>query len=56
MTSVSGHLTSLDVAPTHKGWTDPPPQELFFKARVVESVSEVMWSPLLRGFSTDAFP
>ncbi|KAJ8065608.1 hypothetical protein OCU04_006284 [Sclerotinia nivalis] len=38
MTSVSGHLTSLDVAPSHRSWTDPPPKSLFFEAPVIESV------------------
>ncbi|KAB8297152.1 hypothetical protein EYC80_002533 [Monilinia laxa] len=38
MTSVLGHLTTLDVAPSHKNWTSPPPEDLFFGAQVIESV------------------
>ncbi|KAM3068791.1 DNA topoisomerase [Clarireedia jacksonii] len=41
MTCVSGHLTGLDIGPSHKDWSHPPPESLFFEAPVIQTIDNV---------------
>jgi len=42
MTCVSGHLTGLDIPPSHKNWDFPPPESLFFEAPVITTIDDVI--------------